>query len=252
MGDRLTTNQQLGQNQSITSQNGRYSVVMQGDGNLALNDGGRGIWGAGTNGKGGDHAVMQDDGNFVIYTSSGAPVWASNTPGHPGAFVVVQNDGNVVVYDPSNHPLWASQNNNGGLFGNIASAIGSIIPKQAQAGFQQAVAISQKGVNLSPANIASLVSALSPANQQGFHAAVALKTATASPQFAAHMGSFGPGDLSHLQLGGFAMGMAHLPPMIQAAVASNPQVASGLALHAAKTKSVWRKIGEALHLLKKT
>lgn len=249
--DRLTTNQSLGQNQSITSQNGRFVLVMQGDGNLALNDNGRGIWGAGTNGKGGDHAIMQDDGNFVIYTSGNSPVWASNTPGHPGAFVVVQDDGNVVVYDPSNHPLWASQNNSGGLFGNIASAIGNIIPKNAQAGFQQAVAISQKGVNLSPANIQALVNGLSQANQQGFHAAVALKTAVASPKFAAHMGSFGPGDLSHLQLGGLAMGMVPFPPIVASALAAHPQVASGLALHA-KTKSIWRKIGEALHLVKKT
>ena len=55
--------------------------------------------------------VMQDDGNLVIYSVAGTrtPVWASNTVGHPGAKAVFQSDGNVVVYKPDGvSPLWAS------------------------------------------------------------------------------------------------------------------------------------------------
>jgi hypothetical protein len=40
---------------------------------------------------GGTAAIMQADGNFVLYTSSGAPVWASNTAGNAGAYLDVQN-----------------------------------------------------------------------------------------------------------------------------------------------------------------
>ena len=33
----------------------------------------------------GNTAIMQDDGNFVLYDVNNAPVWASNTAGNPGA-----------------------------------------------------------------------------------------------------------------------------------------------------------------------
>jgi hypothetical protein len=57
---------------------------------------------------GGTAAIMQADGNFVLYTSSGTPVWASNTAGNTGAYLNVQNDGNVVVYSASGAPLWST------------------------------------------------------------------------------------------------------------------------------------------------
>ena len=56
-------------------------------------------------------AVMQADGNFVIYDQGGKALWASGTcckPSHPGAYLALQNDGNVVIYDASNSPIWAT------------------------------------------------------------------------------------------------------------------------------------------------
>ena len=55
-------------------------------------------------------AFMQDDGNFVVKDSAWNTLWASNTWGHSGAYAVVQNDGNLVVYGaPENQQgLWAS------------------------------------------------------------------------------------------------------------------------------------------------
>ncbi|MCP2310892.1 hypothetical protein [Kitasatospora paracochleata] len=32
-------------------------------------------------GSGGDHLVLQNDGNLVLYTPPGGPVWATNTGG---------------------------------------------------------------------------------------------------------------------------------------------------------------------------
>ena len=64
-----------------------------------------------TGGKGAQCAVMQGDGNFVIYntteyaTSSNA-LWATGTNGNPGAYLCAQDDGNLVVYSSSNQPLW--------------------------------------------------------------------------------------------------------------------------------------------------
>ena len=55
----------------------------------------------------GNTAIMQDDGNFVLYDQNNQPVWASGTSGNPGAHLAVQDDGNVVVYQGSS-PLWAT------------------------------------------------------------------------------------------------------------------------------------------------
>jgi hypothetical protein len=65
------------------------------------------IWQSGT-GSPGARAVLQGDGNFVIYSASNAVLWASNTAGNPGTTLAVQNDGNVVLYD-NGRALWATK-----------------------------------------------------------------------------------------------------------------------------------------------
>jgi len=108
--DRLLPNQGLMTGQSITSGDGRYRFVLQGDGNLVLyGPGNQALWASNTAG----HpdvwdVVMQGDGNLVIYNVHGHALWASNTAGHAGAWLMIQNDANAVIYDPANHPLWAS------------------------------------------------------------------------------------------------------------------------------------------------
>lgn len=57
------------------------------------------IWDSGTGGNPGARAVLQGDGNSVIYSASNAVLWSSDTAGNPGATLVVPNDGNVVLYD---------------------------------------------------------------------------------------------------------------------------------------------------------
>jgi hypothetical protein len=55
-------------------------------------------------------AVMQDDGNFVVYDleqNPPAPLWATHTDGNGGAYLSVQDDGNLVVYSASNAVLWS-------------------------------------------------------------------------------------------------------------------------------------------------
>lgn len=103
-GDTLATNQKLDRGQWLQSSDGRYRLIMQGDGNLVLyNAGGRAIWA--TN-RSGVFAIVQGDGNLVEY-ASGGPVWASNTVGTGANRLVVQNDGNLVLYSPS-RAVWAS------------------------------------------------------------------------------------------------------------------------------------------------
>ncbi|MFD4738448.1 hypothetical protein ACFWNR_06935 [Streptomyces virginiae] len=66
------------------------------------------IWHSGTGGHPGARAIMQDDGNLVVYSAEGRPLWDTGTAGHPGARVVVQPDANVVVYASDERPLWSN------------------------------------------------------------------------------------------------------------------------------------------------
>jgi hypothetical protein len=55
-------------------------------------------------------AVMQGDGNFVIYDLAQnpvAPLWATHTDGNSGAYLQVQSDGNLVIYSASSAVLWS-------------------------------------------------------------------------------------------------------------------------------------------------
>jgi hypothetical protein len=108
--DRLQANQQLNVNDKITSNNGLFTLVMQGDGNLVLyrTDNRSAPWASNTWGSPANRAVMQGDGNFVVYGPDGHPYWNSGTAGYPGACVVVQDDGNLVVYDKIGTARWAS------------------------------------------------------------------------------------------------------------------------------------------------
>ena len=53
-------------------------------------------------------AIMQSDGNFVVYSASSKALWNSGTYGNPGnSTAVMQNDGNFVIYGPSGSALWS-------------------------------------------------------------------------------------------------------------------------------------------------
>lgn len=122
MADRLNPDQILTSDQEIKSNNGKASLIMQGDGNLVLYEtrpGGRqALWASdtwNTPGAPGSRAIMQGDGNLVVYTPDNKPIWASDTSGNPGAYLVMQDDGNAVIYTPDSRPLWASNTMLGAL-----------------------------------------------------------------------------------------------------------------------------------------
>ena len=108
----MAANTQLTANQSTTSCDGRFKLILQGDGNLVLYEGSTALWASGTAGKASKNAIMQGDGNFVIYDTSGSALWASNTAGNNGAYLTVQDDGNTVIYSSSGSALWST--NTGG------------------------------------------------------------------------------------------------------------------------------------------
>lgn len=103
----MVANDVLYANQSITSCDGRFSLVMQGDGNLVLYQGNDALWHTQTHGQPGHVAVMQNDGNLVLYTQDFVPLWNSVTYGHPGSVLRLQDDGRLVIYDGGS-PIWWS------------------------------------------------------------------------------------------------------------------------------------------------
>lgn len=70
-------------------------------------------WASNTSATGYPCAIMQNDGNFVVYSGgcSATALWASGTNGSGGVQVVMQTDGNLVIYDASNSPKWATGTN---------------------------------------------------------------------------------------------------------------------------------------------
>jgi hypothetical protein len=110
MANQLTANQQLNVNDHLDPPNGTTRLIMQGDGNLVLyrQDDGVALWSTGTWNTPANHAIMQTDGNFVVYDATGKAYWATGTWTDPGSYVVLQDDGNFVLYGPNGGALWAT------------------------------------------------------------------------------------------------------------------------------------------------
>ena len=105
----LEPGQRLYAGDTLYSPNHSYRLIMQGDGNLVIYNGGTALWSSKTNGHGGANAIMQGDGNFVVY-QSGYALWNSHTDHHGGAKLDMQDDGNLVIYD-SGTAIWSTQTN---------------------------------------------------------------------------------------------------------------------------------------------
>jgi pimeloyl-ACP methyl ester carboxylesterase len=91
---------------TVTSTDGRLRFRYQLDGNLVHYDGWTPLWDSNTDGSRPGKAVMQTDGNLVVYDPDNVALWWSGTDGHPGAYLAVQTDGNAVIYDVDGTPLW--------------------------------------------------------------------------------------------------------------------------------------------------
>lgn len=88
----------------IVSDDGRYRLVMQLDGNLVEYGPNGAVWASGTYSPGAK-AVMQLDGNLVVYAAGGASIWSTHTFAG-NSTLVVQNDGNLVIYGPGGGAVW--------------------------------------------------------------------------------------------------------------------------------------------------
>lgn len=105
--------------QSLYSSNQAVRLTLQPDGNLVLfnlkdTTGNPVLWSTQTQGSGTAFLRMQTDGNLVLYTAGGASVaWQSKTfePTNPAVRAVIQSDGNFVLYRADNTVAWATFTN---------------------------------------------------------------------------------------------------------------------------------------------
>jgi hypothetical protein len=95
MPDRLNPGESLLAGDLMTSQDGRYTLIMQQDGNLVKYGPNGDFWQSATADNWNSHAAMQGDGNFVIYTPAGTAIWARG--GAAGAALILQNDGRMII-----------------------------------------------------------------------------------------------------------------------------------------------------------
>lgn len=100
--------QSLRRGEELINSNGKYRAVMQHDGNFVLYDS-RALWASNTVRRG-THVIMHIDGNLVVYDGS-EPTWASNTQ-FRGYELVCQDDGNLVIYNFEGKSEWSSNTHN--------------------------------------------------------------------------------------------------------------------------------------------
>jgi hypothetical protein len=112
---------------TLVSPNGRYEMIMQGDGNLCVYEqpGRQFVWcsmsEAGDGAQNGSYQlVMQGDGNLCIYQQPGTQFWwctmSEATDGSQDGHyrLEMQNDGNLCLYERPGapHSFWCSRPNN--------------------------------------------------------------------------------------------------------------------------------------------
>jgi len=102
----LVTGERLTAGQDVNANIGGHQLVMQGDGNLVKYRDGVVQWASDTQGNPDAHAVLQPDGNFVVYDSGGTPLWSTETNGTSASPLVVEDDGKTVLYGPGGQAVW--------------------------------------------------------------------------------------------------------------------------------------------------
>jgi hypothetical protein len=107
--DHVVAGEAMAPSTSLMSADRRYTLAMQGDGNLVIyNPAGVAIWSTGTYSHPGSSLSFQYNGNLVLYNRAGTPLWETMTDGQPAAALFMQNDGNLVMYSADRRLLWAT------------------------------------------------------------------------------------------------------------------------------------------------
>ena len=101
--------------QKLTSPSGNYTAVMQTDGNLVVYGPANSVPWALNKGPNvqyisGSTANLQSDGNFVVIGPGASTVWSSGTSrkGTGPYTLTMQDDGKLVIYDSNKSSIWST------------------------------------------------------------------------------------------------------------------------------------------------
>ncbi|MDF7774717.1 phosphatidylinositol-specific phospholipase C domain-containing protein [Sphingomonas sp. AOB5] len=110
--DSLGTEEELKPGERLVSQNNAFEAVMQKDGNFVVyRDVDRcPMASTSTHGEASTRAVLQYDGNFVIYAGT-KPLSHTDTANNRAKRLTLQGDGNLVLYDGAGKAVWSILSN---------------------------------------------------------------------------------------------------------------------------------------------
>jgi Zn-dependent metalloprotease len=99
---------------SIPSCNNGYHLRMRADGileEITLQNPSVPIWTSGTGVNPKSYAVMQNDGNLVLYkyelAAPSAVLWSTGTWDYPNSYLRIANDSNLIIYTVTGLPIWS-------------------------------------------------------------------------------------------------------------------------------------------------
>jgi uncharacterized repeat protein (TIGR02543 family) len=126
VGHQMTRGQKLTSKQYLLSQDRRFVLMMQSNGNLTLRNSEGALWQSGTAGHPGAYLAFQDDQNLVIY-EPGRALWSSATNGTGADTFILQTDGNFVGYASgvAKYATYTATNRGGSLWPTSAENIGT-------------------------------------------------------------------------------------------------------------------------------
>lgn len=94
---------------ALVSPGGAYQAIMQTDGNFVVYSGSIAIWASHTSGNSGAYLDLQSDNNLVLYSATGRPLWLAGGTWRTGANqLLLGDDGVLRLYDPPGNVRWAS------------------------------------------------------------------------------------------------------------------------------------------------
>ena len=96
-------------NSTLTAPHGAYRAVMQSDGNFVVYAGGTALWATGTYGHSGAHLALQSDNDLIVYSTTNAVLWSAHTANTGANQLLLGDDGELRLYDPPGHVRWQSQ-----------------------------------------------------------------------------------------------------------------------------------------------
>lgn len=123
---KLTVDVPLSAGQSLNSCNEAFRLSMQSDDNLVVyrTSDNFPLWNSRTaDAAGGGRAVLQSDGNLVVYAQDGRDLWNSGTVGSAVDRGNIQDDGNLVLSTLDGRPVWNS------FTASLEIFLGSFTPK---------------------------------------------------------------------------------------------------------------------------